>query len=73
MNTPNSQFNNGSTIILKTDLFNDQATVRDSLPVELTNNALTVDISNTLNADFTDNDWDRILDNILLSSKVITV
>jgi len=73
MNTQASQLNSSSSLALKTNIFNDNVIVGNSLQIGLSDDACTIDISDKLNANFTDSDWDRILDNILLSSKVITV
>jgi len=71
MNTakPNSKL----TLVLKTNLFNDAASVENALQAEQTHDTLTVDISESVNSNFTDVDWDNTLNTILSSSKVITV
>lgn len=73
MTMQNAQSNSGSTLVLKTNIFNDEEMISNSLQIELTDNVNIVDISDKQNADFTSKDWDRILKVILSCSKVITV
>jgi len=72
MSTAGSQINDSSTLILKTNIFNDDAFVSNSLQIELADDAIIIDISDESNADFTDTDWDQIFNSILSSSKIIT-
>jgi len=72
MSMPRSQINNGSALILKTDFFNDNEFVINSMQTESTDDVIIIDISDKSNADFTDTDWDQILNSILSSSKIIT-
>jgi len=65
MSMQNAQSNGG--------FFNDEETISNSLQIKLTDNAIIVDISDKPSADFTNKDWDRILNTILTSSKIITV
>lgn len=62
-----------SIVLLKTNLFNDDLAVSNSLRTVFTDEKSILDISEKANSGFTDSDWDQILDTILSSSKVITV
>ncbi len=73
MNTPEARECSRSTLVLKTNIFNDQDFAVNSLQIDLSSNEIVVDISDQSNAGFTDADWDYILNSILSSSKVITV
>lgn len=72
MNSADSKIGGESTLILKTNIFNDDEFVSSSVQIELVENALIIDVSDVSNADFTETDWDNVLNSILSSSKIIT-